>query len=378
VADILFSPAGRELLDRLAAEGPGADPLVLGTKLRRTYPPELVAAALTQHELRLAARPKFSRAMDMMFTRPGLEQASAEWIGRNRTARVAGLNMIADLCCGVGGDLIALAQGREVLGVDRDPVHVRYARYNAHTYLTDPAVSVADVRDLRLTGMAAVFIDPARRSAGGRLRHGTSEPSLSWCFGLTAQVARVVVKAAPGIGLEVLPAGWEAEFVADGRDLKEATLWSPAFATHARRATVRTGEKVHTLLPSPGPDIPVAEPGEYLLDPNPAVTRAGLVAELGREVGGWQIDPMIAFIAVDRPVTTPFARTLRVLDSAPWNEKDFAKRLRALGVGAADIRRRGLAGDVEQIRRRLKLSGPGQAVVVLTRVSDRPWGLICR
>jgi hypothetical protein len=123
--------------------------------------------------------------------------------------------------------------------------------------------------------------------------------------------------------------------------------------------------------------VPVAAPGEYLLDPNPAVTRAGLVEELARSVDGWKIDDQIAFIAAGQPVRTPFARTLRVLDSAPWNEKDFARRLRALGIGAADIRRRGLAGDVDQIKRRLRLAGPRTGLVVLTRVSDKPWGLIC-
>ena len=48
-----------------------------------------------------------------------------------------------------------------------------------------------------------------------------------------------------------------------------------------------------------------------------------------------------------------------------------------LGIGAVDIRRRGLAGDVDRIRRRLKLSGKARATVVITRVSDKPWGLIC-
>ena len=90
-----------------------------------------------------------------------------------------------------------------------------------------------------------------------------------------------------------------------------------------------------------------------------------------------KIDPQIAFLTLDRPVQTPFARTLRVLDSAPWNEKRFAKRLRELGIGAADIRRRGLAGDVDQIRRRLKLAGPNRATIVITRLNDKPWGLIC-
>ena len=132
-----------------------------------------------------------------------------------------------------------------------------------------------------------------------------------------------------------------------------------------------------TLVAHPGNPVPIGEPGEYLLDPNPAVTRAGLVEDLARTLGAWKFDPKIAFLAIDKGIETPFARTLRVIDSAPWNEKRFAARLRGLGVGAADIRRRGLAGDVDQIRRRLKLTGPHRATVVLTRVAGKPWGLIC-
>jgi hypothetical protein len=90
-----------------------------------------------------------------------------------------------------------------------------------------------------------------------------------------------------------------------------------------------------------------------------------------------KIDPQIAFLTLGWPAQTPFARTLRVIDSAPWNEKRFAKRLRELGIGAADIRRRGLAGDVDQIHRRLKLAGPNRGTIVITRVNDKPWGLIC-
>jgi hypothetical protein len=369
--DALLSASGQELLARLAADNTAPD-LALGTRLRREYPADLVAAALTQHELRLAARAKFSRAMEMLFTRAGLEQSSAERIGRHRARRYEGKKLVADLCCGIGGDLITLPAA---LAVDRDEVHARLARYNASIYLTTIQAAVADVRDLRLNTLGAVFIDPARRTVAGRMRTGTSEPPLEWCFEIGVPTG---IKAAPGIDLAVLPPGWEAEFIADGRDLKEATLWSPAFATAARRATVLTGDGGEaTLLPSPGDAVPVATPGEYLLDPNPAVTRAGLVEELARSVDGWKIDDQIAFIAAGQPVRTPFARTLRVLDSAPWNEKDFARRLRALGIGAADIRRRGLAGDVDQIKRRLRLAGPRTGLVVLTRVSDKPWGLIC-
>ena len=201
-----------------------------------------------------------------------------------------------------------------------------------------------------------MFIDPARRAGGRRLRAGLSEPPLDWCLRLPDWVPAVGIKAAPGLPLELVPPGWEVEFLAVGRGLKEALLWSPALASAPRRATILPASKaltpgtsltpgshaspgaappasVYTLTAEPGPPVPVAAPGEFLLDPNPSVTRAGLVEDLARRIGAWKIDPMIAFLATDREVSTPFARTLRVLESMPWHEKQAARRLRELGIG---------------------------------------------
>jgi predicted O-methyltransferase YrrM len=423
----LLTQQGRELLARIAdeAEAASSSPLALAERLRREYPADLVATAMAQRELRLAAEAKFSRAAQMLFTRAGYEQSSSEAVARYRASRLGGASRIADLCCGIGGDLIALAAPgaaagaapRDVLAVDRDETHARLALHNAAVYgrAEHVTVVVADVRDVPLAGVDAVFIDPARRSGAGtasghdarRFRAGTSEPPLDWCLALADQVEAVCIKAAPGIPAELIPPDWEAEFIAEARDLKEAVLWSPSLASappgaHGpRRATVLTPSTARhaphtplvprTLVAHPGDPVPLREPGEYLLDPNPAVTRAGLVEDLARDLtrdltrdlarglGGdvAKIDPQIAFLTLDADVRTPFARTLRVLHSAPWHEKQFAKRLRELDVGAVDIRRRGLAGDVDQIRRRLKLAGRTRATIVITRVNDKPWGLIC-
>jgi hypothetical protein len=377
----LLSPEGRELLNRLAGErvDPGRA-LELARALRGRYPPDLVAAALTQQELRVAGLAKFSRAREMLFTRAGLEQASSEITSARAAARFPADAIVADLCCGIGGNLIALGAGRRVLAVDLDPVSLAFARHNASVYgAADQLATVrADVRVLPLPGVHAAFIDPARRAGGRRLSAGRSEPPLGWCLGLADRVDAVGIKAAPGLPRELVPPGWEAEFVAVGRDLKEALLWSPALATAATRATVLpSGDTLAADLGPTVSDVPVAEPGAFLFDPSPAVTRAGLVEDLARLLGAWKIDPAIAFLSDDREHRSPFARTLRVLESAPWHERNFARRLRDLGIGAADIRRRGLAGDVPQIHRRLSLRGPGRATLVLTRVSGRPWGLIC-
>jgi len=411
----LLTPRGQKLLADLAGQDTGPEHAMrVAESLRGSYPPDLVAAALTQLALRAAARSKFSLADQMLFTRPGLEQASSEAAARHSASRYAGAAVVAELCCGIGGNLMELAPGRRVLAVDADPVALVFARHNAGLRPRGGHVAAlqADVREVSLRGADAVFIDPARRAGDRRLRAGQSQPPLGWCLSLAERVPAVGVKAAPGVPRELVPSGWEAEFVAIGRGLKEAMLWSPALAMVPRRATVlhqallaasppatappaaappatappatappatalAAGHVADTLLPLPGAPVPVAPPGQYLLDPNPAVTRAGLVEDLARLTGSWKIDPMIAFLAADQPVRTPFARTLRVLLSARWHEREFAAALRELGIGSADIRRRGLAGDVEQIRRRLGLRGDAAATVVITRMKGTPWGLIC-
>jgi len=373
----LLSAEGRALLDELPPGrlDPAAE-LRLGTAARAGHPAWLVAAAMAQRELRARAAAKFSLAARMWFTREGLEQASAEPLARHRAARYAGFERVADLCTGIGGDLCALAPGRAAVAVDLDPVHLRMAGENARLHgAGEVAAACADVRDLRLPASMAVFVDPARRAGGRRLPAGESRPPLAWCLGLAATVAAVGVKAAPGLPLGLVPSGWEVELLADRRELKEAALWSPALATTGRRATVFPGG--HTLVARPGPPVPCAPPGAFLLDPNPAVTRAGLVEELARRLGAWKLDPRIAFLAADAPLRTPFGRSLRVDASLPWNLKRLRALLRERHVGSVEVRKRGSAVDAAELTARLRLRGDERATVVLTRVAGRPWALLC-
>lgn len=292
--------------------------------LRRKWPANLVAAAAAQAELRALAAAKFGHADRMLFTREGLEQATPQLVADHRAERLVaavGREQVLDLCCGIGGDAAALARAglRPVL-VDRDPLHLRLTRHNvAVSAGTEPSAAVADVTTLRLRPTNVVHIDPARRSAaaaGGR--RGGYQPPLDWCQQLPA--TRTVVKAAPGIPHALIAPGWEAEWVAVGSDLKAAVLWSPALAglPDARRATVLDGSDTHELVADASlPAPPVGAPAEWVVDPNPAVTRAGAVADLADRLDGWLIDPRIGFIACNQQPATPFGRTLRVVASLP-------------------------------------------------------------
>lgn len=378
--DALLSREGQELLAALGAEtlSPDAELRVL-TRYRARYPADLVSIAFAQVKLRARARAKFSRADHMYFTVPGLEQASTERMAQHHALRFAGFAQVADLCSGIGGDLLGLAHERRVIAVDIDPVHSRLGVLNADAYGVAANVMPVceDVRAVDYHRVRAAFIDPARRGAQGRMRSGESEPSLDWCFELATRGLAVGIKAAPALPVDVVPADWEIEFVSEHRELKEAVLWSPSLATARRRATL-VGDGERTLIAADDASLTVRAPGAYIIDPDPAVTRAGLVETLGAGLGdAWKIDARVAFLSSDRQLQTPFGRTLRIESSMPWSLARLRESLRSLDVGTVDIRKRGSAVDVDEIQRRLKLTGSRSATVVLTRVANAPWAMVC-
>ena len=77
------------------------------------------------------AREKFSQAERMFFTRKGLEQATDEQFAAYKASRFSDAGRVADLCCGIGGDLLALAAAAAAVAFDLDPVACLLAEANA-------------------------------------------------------------------------------------------------------------------------------------------------------------------------------------------------------------------------------------------------------
>src|SRR5687768_17513280 len=123
----LLTDEGARLLAETAATAITANNhLQLAQQLRRQMGPTRAHAVLETVILRQRAAAKFSRAAEMFFTRPALEQASAEIVShyRARRYRQAGVQTIADLGCGIGGDAIALAAHAGVTGVEWDALRL--------------------------------------------------------------------------------------------------------------------------------------------------------------------------------------------------------------------------------------------------------------
>ena len=338
-------------------------------------------------ELRRGAARTHPDAARLWFTRDGLEQATAAPLAAWRARQLDPAARVADLCCGLGLDLLALAEGRRgTVAVDADPVHVALARRNADALGREVTVAEADVVvavDEGLLGCTDVaFVDPARRGTGRRRPDPASwSPPLAWCLALAGRVPGVVVKAAPGLDRGSVPPGWSLAAVSVRRGMRELVLASPALRWPDRTAVVHAGDDasggpVHELHGAPGDEVPLGPVDAVVLDPDPAVTRAGLVQDLARHLGARRVDGRTAVLTLPHPVATPFARVLRVEASLPFSLRALRTELARLDVGAVDLRRRGLAGDVEDLRRRLRLRGSRRVFVLLTRVADRPWVVV--
>ena len=124
-------------------------------------------------------------------------------------------------------------------------------------------------------------------------------------------------------------------------------------------------------LTATGAPPAVAAVGSHLYEPDDSVIRSGLVSELARDLGGWLIDPRIAYIASDRKVSTPLARGFTVVDEVPFREKPLKAALRVRRIGTLTIKKRGVDVVPDQLVRRLRLDGPHPATVVMTRVQDK-------
>ena len=378
----LLTDEGQAVLRSLSAYDP-ATALAEGARLRRDgHPDHLVSAALTQARLRARARPRLGDLADRLYLTPdGLEQLTRPEVAARHAARFAGAlpgredARVLDLCCGVGGDLTALAAtGLAVTGVDRDPLAVAVARANLAALGLDTRAEVrlgevpGDL-DNDLSGAAGVFVDPARRSGRGRaLDPRTWSPPWDTVLDLAGRVPATGAKTAPGLAHALLPAGTEAEWVSVGGGVVEcAVWWGPLASGAARRATLLPGGA--TVTGDGSARAPVGPVGRYLHEPDGAVIRAGLVAEVAGPLGGTLLDPTIAYLSTAGPVASPFLTSYEVVEVLPFHLKRLRALLRARGVGRLTVKKRGTAVAPEELRARLRLSGDAEATVILTRVA---------
>jgi len=383
----LLSPEGLRLLDSLPVYEAGADVVRTVSALRKAgHSPALVNAVLYQSRLRAKATAKFGDfASRMLFTEAGLEQATRLRVAALHAGRFveAGLNRVADVGCGIGGDAMAMAAMElTVTAIDVDEVTATVASFNLAPFPSSSVVC-ADASSIDPTEFDALWFDPARRTAGhgntSRLtRSEDYSPNLDDVYALTERLP-VGVKLGPGHDRDQIPETAEAQWVSVDGKLVEMGLWFGALARPGirRSALLLSKDGVAELTaPADSEDVGVGELGDYVYEPDGAVIRARLIGDLARSMDASMLSEGLAYLTSPTLTRTPFATAFRVLEVLPTDEKKLRLALAERKIGTLEIKKRGVDVDPATLRTRLKLKGPESGTLVMTRAAGHKVALL--
>ena len=284
--------------------------------------------------------------------------------------------------------------------------------YSGDVTAYDPASgagSEATLTDGAGASPAILWLDPARRELRGAKKAQTERlfdpeafsPPFSFVLGLARTGMPMGVKLGPGFPHEGIPSPEdiaseanhaprvEAEWIQSEGSLAELVLWFNALAQEgvARTATsvrelpagpadrvpsvAEAAGKVADLLPpyeavsfrsaltaaeaERSVEVPVSlpQPGEYLLEPAPAIVRSHLVAEFAQSIGAQLLDEHLAYLCSTEPVEHPLVTCYEVLEEIPLQEKQLKRWVREQGFTALTVKKRGVDIVPEQLRARL-------------------------
>jgi hypothetical protein len=330
-------------------------------QLRRRLSPGRAHLVVELVEQRRRAAAKFAAAQRMFFTRTALEQATDQWLAAYKAARFAAHGPIADLCCGIGGDLLALASRAVVVGVDRDPIVALLAAANARAVLApDDAAHVSvraeAVERFDLSGVAAWHVDPDRRPAGRRTSSPAwSSPEAAVIERMLALAPHAAIKLAPAAKL---PAGWtercELEWISRGGECRQLAIVGPA-----------------------NESIPIASaPDRYVFDVDPSVTAAHLKGVLAAEHGLCALAAGATYLTGPAAIHDAALDGFEVIDVLPLRGPTLVKYFCERGIGELEIKKRNVDVEPEKLRRELKLRGDRSATLLVTPINGRATAIV--
>ncbi len=350
---------------------------------RRSSPPEAVAAALRLAEGRRKGASKFARASAMWFDPIGVEQSTPEAVARHKARRFAGGGLVVDLCSGIGGDSIALAEASgSALAVDLDEGMGRRSLWNARVHGLEGRVEAAQSRAeaFAIPRGARVHVDPDRRASGGRKALAIRDyaPGLAALLALADSAPGGAIKLGPSSDFDAhFGAGrFEVELVSLGGECKEATAWFGDLADPRarRRATHLPSGATWTDLDGPTAPASIAPPGlaAFVFDPDPTLDRAGLLDGFAAAHGLRRLAAGVDLLTGPLAVASPFLSAFEVLETFPLDLKVLRREVAARGLGPLEIKTRGLPTTPEAYRARLKPEGSTPATWLLVAGRGEP------
>ena len=330
--------------------------------LRKAFPeitPGQTSALATIRDIRKRAETRGFAFADRLFADDdGLSMATSPALVTIHANLLASTGRpILDIAAGCGIEAIQLAAtGLNVTCYEIDPARAHFAKVNAERCETAGNISViqGDCKTADVDGMV-IYYDPSRRADGTRNNRSfdSLEPPVDVWTSFTNTTGMGLAKLPTGLpDDETIDIGDAYAFLAEGKDCKECIL-TVGIETPWQSGDVHFVDTGLTVSPSfdEVPMFPDLAAATWILDPHPALCRAGALGVLCELASAGLASPMDDYLmtAGETPpeINAQLASVWNVVALVPAKPRQVIPILKEHNARLHIIKRRNAGRDVD-------------------------------
>ncbi len=365
----------------LAQVQQGANLETVEKLLRRDLTVWQASMLIEQIRLRRRAVNRFPDAEKWWWTDRGLQQAS-DWCCALFKAQLIPPNeRVIDCCCGVGADLVALANRFDVMGIDRDPIVSLLAAANLRSHNVHGHLVVGELPSIiGLNQAFCLHIDPDRRPQGRRVSQGEGfSPPLAEVLSMAGRSRGTIIKLAPATDVTVQSiGGFQRGWIGSAGQCRQQLLIRGACCTSF------TAERFAALCDHPdSPEVyqwhsPIGQTpdisdqiGDYVYDIHPVLHAANLQSEWAQEKSLRAITAPAGYFTSSMRLESAWLQRFRVLDVLAWDQRKVRSWLRHRMAGIVEVKKRLVELDANLHQRRLSQTDGEPVTLLITRMANK-------
>ena len=351
--------------------------------LKNLHPNFPIAELITLINLQKRAINKLLYPNEWFLTDKSLQQTSHYQLAKFHANLFSNYNIIADLCCGIGSDLLYLSENKQkCYAIDSDDLTLQMCEYNMNQFQRKNIIYQNIKAESFKEDAEAIFIDPDRRNPILSLR-GTKQsnpykrlidlndisPNYKSLCKIIEKYSNVAVKLSPLLDYEKkIYKDYSFDFVSYEGELKECLLKTGELKSKKRAVLLSSNI---TFEEKDYPQTAISEVQDWLLEPDPAITRAHLVNDLAYTLKMNRIDHNISLLTSFTEPQNIYGKVYKVKEVFNYNLKTLKNYLKSNNIGIIDIKTKGFSETVENFRKKLTLKGNVKALIFIIRIENK-------
>ncbi len=319
---------------------------------------------------------KHPEAAKLNFRDEDIRWATPEMVAAYRAERLK-CKVIADLGCGIGFQAFAFAKVcKKVYAVELDIEKLKLAEKNALALgLNNIEFIHGDVLDekviAKLKDSEIVFCDPERLPEESKRSVGTIRPSIPKLLKRYSAITKNIAIEFPPQITEV-PFSCEKEYLSVDGALNRLTLYFNGLQICKSSAVILPGKD--RLCSDENATLKETEMlGKYLYEADPAVAKAGLLAELSEKTGAeLYLEGKTVFFTGDKEINSPFFKnSFKVVDICRQDEHEIIVALKKHKAGKVILRFSIEPKEYWKTRNKIESQLEGNKTYALLYLNDR-------